>query len=76
MCCRVSKKIGFHCDCFTNGKTLTAIGFAHTVTKTGSLMTQRHTSINDLAIKANERKFQWPTGRRPDDHPGLTQLGL
>jgi uncharacterized protein len=40
------------------------------------LMTQRHASINDVSIDQSERKFLWPTGRRPDDHPGLTQLGL
>ena len=40
------------------------------------LMTHRHASINDLPIQEAERKFFWPLGRRPDDHPGLTQLGL
>ena len=40
------------------------------------LMTHRHASINDLPIQAAERKFFWPLGRRPDDHPGLSQLGL
>lgn len=36
----------------------------------------RHASINDLAIREEERLFRWPFGRRPDDHPGLTDLGL
>ena len=40
------------------------------------LMTARHASINDLAIKPTERLFHWPSGRRPDDHPSLTDLGL
>lgn len=40
------------------------------------LMQYRHASINDLAIDESERKFHWPLGRRPDDHPGLTELGL
>ncbi|WP_166268896.1 DUF1348 family protein [Marinobacter caseinilyticus] len=40
------------------------------------LMAERHASINDLAITEAERKFRWPQGRRPDDHPGLTELGL
>ncbi|WP_250453305.1 nuclear transport factor 2 family protein [Caballeronia sp. ATUFL_M2_KS44] len=40
------------------------------------LMTHRHASINDLAIKESERKYHWPLGRRPDDHPGLSDLGL
>lgn len=40
------------------------------------LMTARHASINDLAISESERKFHWPQGRRPDDHPSLSDLGL
>lgn len=40
------------------------------------LMTHRHASINDQPISAEERKFHWPLGRRPDNHPGLTELGL
>jgi nuclear transport factor 2 (NTF2) superfamily protein len=40
------------------------------------LMQRRFASINDLPITANERKFFWPLGRRPDDHPGLSELGL
>jgi len=40
------------------------------------LMQNRFACINDLPIKASERKFHWPQGRRPDDHPGLSELGL
>lgn len=40
------------------------------------LMQRRIASINDLSIKNSERKFHWPQGRRPDDHPGLSDLGL
>lgn len=40
------------------------------------LMQRRIASINDLAISERERKYHWPQGRRPDDHPGLTELGL
>lgn len=40
------------------------------------LMQKRFASINDLAISAVDRKFHWPLGRRPDDHPGLSELGL
>ena len=44
---------------------------------TGSgLMKRRLASINDLPIKDSERKYHWPLGRRPDDHPGLSELGL
>lgn len=40
------------------------------------LMARRHASINDLPISEAERKFHWPQGRRPDDHPDLSALGL
>ena len=40
------------------------------------LMALRIASINDLAIKQGEREYHWPRGRRPDDHPGLSELGL
>ncbi len=40
------------------------------------LMRARHASINDLPIDEAERKFHWPQGRRPDDHPSLSELGL
>ncbi|MBF6057404.1 MULTISPECIES: DUF1348 family protein [Thiomicrorhabdus] len=40
------------------------------------LMQRRFASINDLAIAESGRKFFWPLGRRPDDHPGLSDLGL
>jgi nuclear transport factor 2 (NTF2) superfamily protein len=36
----------------------------------------RLASINDLPIKESERKYHWPLGRRPDGHPGLSDLGL
>ena len=40
------------------------------------LMRRRHASINDLPIAEADRLFRWPQGRRPDDHPGLSDLGL
>jgi len=40
------------------------------------LMRRRVASINDLPLKESERKYRWPLGRRPDDHPGLSDLGL
>ena len=40
------------------------------------LMRRRIASINDLPIHDDERLFHWPQGRRPDDHPGLSKLGL
>lgn len=40
------------------------------------LMARRIASINDRPIADSERKFHWPLGRRPDDHPSLSDLGL
>jgi nuclear transport factor 2 (NTF2) superfamily protein len=40
------------------------------------LMERRYACLNDMPIQASERKFHWPLGRRPDDHPGLSALGL
>ena len=40
------------------------------------LMRRRIASINDLPIQESERKYHWPLGRRPDDQPGLSELGL
>ena len=40
------------------------------------LMAVRHASINDLPISESDRKYHWPLGRRPDGHPGLSDLGF
>lgn len=40
------------------------------------LMRLRLASINDRPIAESERRFHWPQGRRPDDHPGLSELGM
>ena len=40
------------------------------------LMQRRFACLNDLPIREDERLFHWPQGRRPDDHPGLSELGL
>lgn len=42
----------------------------------GGLMERRIASINDAPISENDRLFHWAPGRRPDDHPGLTELGI
>ena len=39
-------------------------------------MAIRHASINDVALPESERLFQWPSGPRPTNHPGLSELGL
>jgi uncharacterized protein len=40
------------------------------------LMVHRYACINDLPIRESDRLFHWPLGRRPDSHPGLSELGL
>jgi nuclear transport factor 2 (NTF2) superfamily protein len=40
------------------------------------LMKVRHASINDVPIREADRLFHWPLGRRPEEHPGLSELGL
>ena len=40
------------------------------------LMRKRYACINDLPITEADRKYHWPLGSRPDDHPGLSELGL
>lgn len=40
------------------------------------LLRRRFASINDLPIRESDRKFDWPLGRRPDGHPGLSDLGV
>jgi hypothetical protein len=40
------------------------------------LMRARHASINDLPIRESERRYQWALGRRPDNHPSLSDLGF
>jgi nuclear transport factor 2 (NTF2) superfamily protein len=40
------------------------------------IMHHRYASINDLPIQVSQRLYNWPLGPRPQDHPGLSQLGL
>lgn len=59
-----------------NGGWWRAYGNENWAFDADGLMQQRIASINDLSISEADRKFRWPLGRRPDDHPGLTALGL
>jgi len=59
-----------------SGNWLRSYGNENWQFDTDGLMQVRHASINDLPIDKSERKFRWPQGRRPDDHPGLSDLGL
>lgn len=59
-----------------NGQWFRSYGNENWEFDNNGLMQKRYASINDLAIQESERKFHWPQGRRPDDHPGLSNLGL
>jgi nuclear transport factor 2 (NTF2) superfamily protein len=60
----------------TSGQWFRSYGNENWEFNADGLMTARHASINDLAITEAERLFHWPSGRRPDEHPGLSDLGL
>jgi len=63
----------FHDD---SGSWFRAYGNENWEFDENGLMRARHASINDLAIQEADRKYHWPLGRRPDKHPGLSDLGL
>ena len=59
-----------------NGEWFRSYGNENWEFAESGLMAVRIASINDLAITEHERRYRWPLGRRPDDHPSLTELGL
>ena len=59
-----------------NGRWFRSYGNENWEFDAHGLMRRRIASINDVAICESERKFHWPPGRRPDDHPSLSELGL
>ena len=63
----------FHDD---SGQWYRAYGNENWEFDSDGLMHTRHASINELRITEDQRKFNWPLGRRPDEHPGLTDLAL
>lgn len=63
----------FHDD---SGQWYRAYGNENWEFDENGLMRLRIASINDLPIAEVDRKYHWPHGRRPDDHPGLSELGL
>jgi uncharacterized protein len=62
--------------CDAEGRWFRSYGNENWEFDEGGLMRVRHASINDLSIQESERQFRWPLGRRPDEHPGLSDLGL
>lgn len=59
-----------------SGQWFRAYGNENWAFDENGLMAMRHASINDVPITPEERLFFWPQGRRPDDHPSLSALGL
>ena len=72
---RIAVRFGYewHDD---SGNWLRSYGNENWEFDENGLMRLRFASINDLPIKETERKYHWPPGRRPDDHPGLSDLGF
>jgi hypothetical protein len=63
----------FHDD---SGQWYRAYGNENWEFTADGIMHHRYASINDVRIAESDRLFRWPQGRRPDDHPGLSDLGL
>jgi uncharacterized protein len=72
---RIAVRFAYEC-CDAEGRWFRSYGNENWEFDEGGLMRVRHASINDLPIQESERQFRWPLGRRPDEHPGLSDLGL
>jgi nuclear transport factor 2 (NTF2) superfamily protein len=72
---RIAVRFAYECH-DDSGNWYRAYGNENWEFDENGLMRLRLASINDLPIQDSERKYHWPLGRRPDDHPGLSELGL
>jgi nuclear transport factor 2 (NTF2) superfamily protein len=72
---RIAVRFAYECH-DASGQWFRAYGNENWEFDEHGLMRRRIASINDLAIAEHERRFQWPLGRRPDDHPSLSDLDL
>ncbi len=72
---RIAVRFAYECH-DGGGAWLRAYGNEQWEFDAQGLMRRREASINDVAIAAADRRFHWPLGPRPDDHPGLSALGL
>ncbi|QNI37264.1 nuclear transport factor 2 family protein [Edaphobacter albus] len=72
---RIAVRFAYECH-DTAGRWWRSYGNENWEFDQGGLMKVRHASINDLPITESQRLYHWPLGRRPDDHPGLSELGL
>lgn len=72
---RIAVRFAYECH-DTAGRWWRSYGNENWEFDESGLMKVRHASINDLPITESQRLYHWPLGRRPDDHPGLSELGL
>jgi nuclear transport factor 2 (NTF2) superfamily protein len=72
---RIAVRFAYECR-DDSGKWFRSYGNENWEFDEHGLMRQRFASINDLPIDESERKYRWPLGRRPDNHAGLSDLGL
>jgi len=72
---RIAVRFAYECH-DVNGQWFRSYGNENWEFDDEGLMRTRIASINDLPIADGDRRFHWPSGRRPDDHPGLSELGL
>jgi len=72
---RIAVRFAYECH-DDSGNWFRSYGNENWEFEADGLMRRRIASINDLPIPESERRFHWPLGRRPDDHPGLSDLGL
>jgi nuclear transport factor 2 (NTF2) superfamily protein len=72
---RIAVRFAYECH-DANGQWWRSYGNENWEFDEQGLMRVRHACINDLSIKESERLYHWPIGRRPDDHPSLSDLGL
>ncbi len=72
---RIAVRFAYECH-DASGQWFRSYGNENWEFNAQGFMERRFASINDLPIEPSERKFHWPLGRRPDDHPGLSDLDL
>jgi nuclear transport factor 2 (NTF2) superfamily protein len=72
---RIAVRFAYECR-DDSGNWFRAYGNENWEFDENGLMRRRLASINDLPIQEGDRKYHWPLGRRPDDHPGLSDLGF
>jgi nuclear transport factor 2 (NTF2) superfamily protein len=72
---RIAVRFAYECH-DDSGNWFRSYGNENWEFEENGLMRLRFACINDLPIKESERKYHWPLGRRPDEHPGLSELGF